>query len=82
MLSTTRKITLKQEMNSESSKLIELESRFTYQEQTLEQLSQVVFEQSKQIEELKLKCADLGERLTELAASIPESNKDEKPPHY
>ena len=66
-----------------SEKLIDLEMRFTHQEKTVEQLSEVVFEQGKLIEELKLACASLAGRLSSVAESIPRDEQvDEKPPHY
>ena len=66
-----------------SEKLIDLESRFTYHEKTVEQLSEVVFEQGKLIQELRLSCANLASRLSSVAESIPRDDQiDEKPPHY
>jgi SlyX protein len=65
-------------------RLIEIEVKITSQEDLTQELSRLVYEQQKQIDELKLACTSLVKRLG--AAAAAESAADpyaiEKPPHY
>jgi len=65
-------------------RLIELETRIAFQEDTIQQLSDVIYRQQKQIDKLEQICKLLGERLQEMATGdfINPSPADEKPPHY
>lgn len=67
----------------EEQRLIEIETKVLYQENTIEQLNQVICRQQDQIEQLEKK-VDL---LTKNFKSILEMSEDvrsghEKPPHY
>jgi SlyX protein len=59
-------------------RLIELELRYTHQQELLEQLSAVLYGQQKEITRL----AGELRRLREQLASQPEMPADERPPHY
>lgn len=68
-------------MNEE--RLIDLETRLAYQEDTLRVLNDIIAGQSRQIEVLERRCRDLGERLARVADSaLKGSPADEVPPHY
>lgn len=67
----------------EEQRLIDIETKVLYQENTIEQLNQVVCRQQDQIEQLEKKI----ERLTKNFKSILDMSEDvrpghEKPPHY
>ena len=65
------------------NRLIDIETRIAYQEDTIQQLNDVVTKQQRQIDRLE----DLAKLLTQRCQSLQstESNNnivDEKPPHY
>ncbi|WP_423823651.1 SlyX family protein [Salinisphaera sp. SPP-AMP-43] len=59
----------------------ELEVRIAYQDHTIEQLSQQLYEQARQIERLAERCHQLEQRVQRLAEGESES-ADQAPPHY
>ncbi|MBP1150080.1 MULTISPECIES: SlyX family protein [Methylocaldum] len=64
-------------------RLVDLETKLAYQEDTIQALNNVVCEQQKQIDQLEATCKLLIDRIGQLAAAA-ELGKivDEKPPHY
>ncbi len=68
-------------MNDE--RIVEIETKIAYQEDTIIQLNKVVCEQQKQIDQLETTCKLLIERMRELS-SAEETGKPkiEIPPHY
>lgn len=60
----------------------ELEVRIAYQDDAIEQLSQQLFAQSREIARLAERCGQLEERVQRLAEGEPDSATDETPPHY
>jgi len=58
-----------------------LESRLTYQDETIEQLNQTITAQWKQTDALTRQVAALTERLQEAEANAP-GPASERPPHY
>ncbi len=68
-------------MNDE--RLVNIETKIAYQEDTMEVLNDVVCNQQKQIEQLEKTCERLIERLKNLSPEkAGELSLDEKPPHY
>lgn len=64
-------------------RLIELETKLTYQEEALQVLNEVVARQQKQIEALQALCRDLRDRVAAAGESAPKiTPADEVPPHY
>ena len=65
----------------DEQRLIELETRLSYQEATLRDLNDVITRQQQQIDRLEQLCRLLAERSArqEIAKGTPE---DEVPPHY
>jgi SlyX protein len=64
-------------------RLIELETKLAFQEDTLQQLHSVICEQQKQIDRLELTCKLLKERLKEVeTAGGNDPGRQEIPPHY
>jgi SlyX protein len=58
-----------------------LETRLTYQDETIEQLNQTITAQWKQIDVLTRQIAQLTQRLQEAEANAP-GPANERPPHY
>lgn len=64
-------------------RIIELETKVSYQEDLLQDLNKLVVTQQQQLDQLAMICKTLNDQLKEAMQRIPdESNADEKPPHY
>jgi len=65
-------------------RLVGIETKLAYQEDTLQTLNDVVSRQQMQIDQLERTCKLLLERLEEItkSGSPGESNGNEAPPHY
>jgi Uncharacterized protein conserved in bacteria len=64
-------------------RLIDIELKVVSLEDTVESLNQLVYEQQKQIDELRAACKLLLGRLDERDRMAAASNPvDERPPHY
>lgn len=69
-------------MSDQEHRIEALESRLAYQDQALQELSQELFAQQRQIEQLQASCRELARRLTESSSGLADSVGDERPPHY
>lgn len=70
-------------MPTDSERIIELETRLTFQDDLLQQLNSSTIEQQQRIERLEAtvhKLMDRIQELREIATSAPPDN--ERPPHY
>jgi len=64
-------------------RLVDLETKLAYQEDTIQALNEVVCEQQKQIDQLEATCKLLIDRIGQLSAAVDmDKIVDEKPPHY
>ncbi len=64
-------------------RLIDIETKLAYQEDTVQQLNDVVFAQQKKIDQLELLCQHLLDRLKDLSEQQSGNvTFIEKPPHY
>ena len=64
-------------------RLIDLETRFAYQEETLRVLNDIVTRQQQQIDRLELTCRQLLDRVERVGdGGQKNSLLDEVPPHY
>lgn len=66
-------------------KLIDLESRYSHQEDLLQQLNDMVASQGRQLDLLENKIQLMVGRISDLQSQIPvsgESPANEPPPHY
>lgn len=64
-------------------RLIEIEIKLSHQENTVEELNQVVCQQQKQIDNLEAICEALIRHVKELSDSAAEQRAtNEPPPHY
>ena len=67
----------------DEDRLVEIENRLAFQEDTLQQLNDVICRQQDQIDRLAARTEALRGQLGEIAAKLPdEEGEDEKPPHY
>lgn len=64
-------------------RLIEIESKIAYQEDTVQELNKVIYQQQKQIDRLEAICNSLINHVRDLSdAMAASSSANEKPPHY
>ena len=66
-------------------KLIELETKFSYQEDLLADLNGIVVKQQRQLDELLRELTAIKEQLQETVergTEQREASQDERPPHY
>ncbi len=69
-------------MNNEE-RLIAIETKIAYQEQTTKELNKAIIQQQAEIDKLQTTCNVLVKRLASLADTLPTDDPgDEKPPHY
>ena len=67
----------------DEARLIELETKLAYLEETLQVLNQVVARQQKQIDTLEALCRELAERARSSSEGVFRGTAaDEVPPHY
>jgi SlyX protein len=64
------------------NQLIDLQSRLAFQEHAIQELSEVLAGQQRQIEVLQGTVEELNRRLHELSAGAPDASAAEPPPHY
>lgn len=64
------------------SRVIELESRLAFQDDTIATLNDVVVEQQKTIERLQQQVAVLARRQVEMAGQFGIAEDEAPPPHY
>lgn len=64
-------------------RLIDIESKITFQEDQLEELNKTVYQQQQKIERLEAICEALARELRALAeAGNDKAPANERPPHY
>ncbi|MFI8481499.1 SlyX family protein [Pseudomonas sp. NPDC078700] len=63
-------------------RVVELETRLAFQDDTIQSLNDVLVEQQKRIEYLQLQVEALAKRQQELTGQFEISQDDEPPPHY
>jgi len=64
-------------------RIIELETKISYQEDLLQELNSHIITQQAQIDQLNQLCKLLKEQFKEVVSSLPDvSSGDEVPPHY
>ncbi|BBH44807.1 SlyX family protein [Pseudomonas sp. KU43P] len=64
------------------SRIIELETRQAFQDDTLQALNDVVAEQGQVIERLQLQMAELIKRYEEMVGQYGSEGEEAPPPHY
>ncbi len=68
----------------DNDRLIDIETKIAFQEQTIKELNDVVYEQQNQIDKLSATCDALVKRIMEMADTGMGSDApaNERPPHY
>jgi len=64
------------------SRIIELETRQAFQDDTIQALNDVVVEQGRVIERLQLQMAELIKRHAEMVGQYGSEGDEAPPPHY
>ncbi|MDF3932792.1 SlyX family protein [Pseudomonas citronellolis] len=67
---------------SVEERIADLESRLAFQDDTLQTLSDVVYEQERVIERLRLQMHALLKRLEDLQGQVGVAEDEAPPPHY
>lgn len=65
-------------------RLIEIESKISLQEDMVQELNKVIYQQQKQIDQLEAICSALINHVRDLSDAMAENGAaaNEKPPHY
>lgn len=64
-------------------RLVDLETRLAYQDQLVETLNNLVYEQDKRVQKLEMICKRLSRNINEMAEnSTGADDDDQPPPHY
>ena len=64
-------------------RIIEIETKVAYQEHSISELSDVIYRQQQQIDQLERLCNALTERLQDMTDTASSDKAGhEKPPHY
>lgn len=63
-------------------RLIDLETKLSFQEDTIDQLNGVVYRQQQQIDWLLQQVQRLGQQMPNEQGAAPRNLRDELPPHY
>lgn len=64
-------------------RLVEIEIKISYQEDTLQELNKVIYDQQKMIDQLEATCRFLLNQVKDLSDTASEkSAANERPPHY
>ena len=64
-------------------RLMNIESKITYLEDSVQELNSAVYQQQKQIDQLQALCESLLTHMQELSATTGEDGANsERPPHY
>ncbi|MER2297505.1 MULTISPECIES: SlyX family protein [Pseudomonas] len=67
---------------SPDERIIELETRQAFQDDTIQALNDVVIEQGRVIERLQLQMAELIKRYEEMVGQYGSEGEEAPPPHY
>ena len=68
----------------DGERLMDIEMKIAFQEKTIKELNEVIYEQQQELERLGAICELVLRRTREFSNFIPGSDgpADEKPPHY
>lgn len=69
-------------MNEE--RLEKIETKIVFQEDLIEELNKIIYQQQKKLEQLEATCEALASHISSLAESVNENRtvESERPPHY
>ena len=66
---------------TETDRIVALEERIAYQDQTIEELNGSILDLWKEIEALRRQLGKFGDELSTIAADVPQA-PEPPPPHY
>ncbi|AKZ61949.1 SlyX family protein [Herbaspirillum hiltneri N3] len=68
----------------DEERLVDIELKLTHQEDTVDALNKIVYEQQKKIDELEKLLTALARQVKDAANSVsePRNIENERPPHY
>ncbi len=71
-------------MNNTENKIIEIETKLAFQEETIEQLNGVIIQQQKTLDKLQRQLVQLNSKIEQESQHWQTQNNpaDETPPHY
>jgi len=64
------------------NKLLDIDTRMAYQDDSIQALSDVVYKQQQQIDHLNKLTQLLVDKVKDLSEHAPHPHQEEKPPHY
>ena len=64
------------------SRIMELESRLAFQDDTIQALNDVLVAQQRELDRLQLQVAALARRQDEIAGQLDSAEDEAPPPHY
>ena len=67
---------------STEDRFVDIEIKLAYQEDLVESLNQLVYEQQKRMDKLEARCEALTQHIRDNAAGGPNNQVHERPPHY
>lgn len=67
---------------SQEDRFVDIEIKLAYQEDLVESLNQIVYQQSQRIDQLEALVGKLGEHIRNNSQSTPGMLPNERPPHY
>jgi len=69
-------------MPSLEERIIELESLVSFQDNTIEQLNEVIYKQQRQFDKFENKLSTLEKQMKEQETGETRTLEEERPPHY
>jgi len=70
-------------MNMTEDRFVTIETKLAYQEDLIEELNKIVYQQQQQLSQLQAVCTTLARHIQSLAESGGEGRAgNERPPHY
>ena len=63
-------------------RIVDIEIKVSRQEDLVDTLNQMVYQQQKKIDELEALCSALARRVMDVSSASEQNPVNEKPPHY
>ena len=70
------------EISQLQAQLVELQTQVAFQEDTISELNGALAQQQLDLTDLRRQCELMRQQQVELQAQLPDSDGEEKPPHY
>lgn len=63
-------------------RLVNIETKIAFQEDLIEELNKVIYQQQQKLSQLEAVCASLSRHIQSLEAGNDNKSVNERPPHY